>query len=259
MSGGSDPRWDDPRDRDDKSRDVEVHWIELGRGPASDRQSEDDTRDRHRDGHDRVRDHSPRERGRDPRDAFLDGLELPHGLEREVVLDREHRYEINGEESRTLAATGAFRVVPERDLGDPRDGSFDARDDSLRPLRDEGLVRTVSLDGRERAVTLTPRGRRLLDAHRRDVGDGRHQAFHAGISRPRELTHDASLYRAYLSAEERLRERGGEVRRVVLEQDLKTEYQRFLQEHNRGRSDSVGRPDRDPHEVEAWARDHGLP
>ena len=122
-----------------------------------------------------------------------------------------------------------------------------------------GWFRTVSLDGRERAVTLTPRGRRLLDAHRRDVGDARHQAFHAGVSRPRELTHDASLYRAYLRAEERLREQGGEVRRVVLEQDLKTEYQRFLQEHNRGRSDSDGRPDRDPHEVEAWARDHELP
>jgi hypothetical protein len=117
----------------------------------------------------------------------------------------------------------------------------------------------VSLDGRERAVTLTPRGRRLLDADRRDAGDARHQAFHAGVSRPRELTHDASLYRAYLRAEERLREQGGEVRRVVLEQDLKTEYQRFLQDHNRGRSDSDGRPDRDPHEVEAWARDHELP
>ena len=136
---------------------------------------------------------------------------------------------------------------------------FDARDDRLGHLRDEGLIRTVSLDGRERAVTLTARGRRLLDAHRRDVGDARHQAFHAGVSRPRELTHDASLYRAYLRAEERLREQGGEVRRVVLEQDLKTEYQRFLQEHNRGRSDSDGRPDRDPQEVEAWARDHELP
>ncbi len=31
---------------------------------------------------------------------------------------------------------------------------------------------------------------------KRDVGDARHQAFHAGVSRPRELTNDASLYRA---------------------------------------------------------------
>src|ERR1700694_5661574 len=41
MSGGSDPRWDDPRDRDDESLDIEIHWIELGRGPASGRPSEE--------------------------------------------------------------------------------------------------------------------------------------------------------------------------------------------------------------------------
>ena len=35
----------DPRERDDRHRDFEVHWIELGRGPASDRQSADDVRD----------------------------------------------------------------------------------------------------------------------------------------------------------------------------------------------------------------------
>jgi hypothetical protein len=151
MSGGSDPRWDDSRDRDHEPRDVEVHWIELGRGPTSDRQPEDEARDRD-NGRDRGFEPDPRERGHDPRDVFLDGLELPRGLEREIVLDHGHRYEINGEESRTLAATGAFRVVPERDLRDPRDASFEARDDRLGRLRDEGLIRTVSLDGRERAV-----------------------------------------------------------------------------------------------------------
>ena len=134
MSSDSDPRWDDPRDRDDESRDVEVHWIELGRSPGSDRQSEDGTRDGDHNGRDRARDHDSRERRHDPRDVFLDGLELPRGLEREVVLDRDHRYEINGEESRTLAATGAFRVVSERDLRDPRDVSSDTRDDCLRHL-----------------------------------------------------------------------------------------------------------------------------
>jgi hypothetical protein len=174
-------------------------------------------------------------------------------------LDRDHRYEINGDESRALAATGAFRVVSERDLRGPRDTSSDARDDHLRHLQDEGLIPTVSLNGRERAVTLTARGRHLLEAHRRDGADVRHQAFHAGVSRPRELTHDASLYGAYLRAEERLREQGAEIHRVVLEQDLKREYQSFLQEHNRGRSDRDGRPDRDPHEVEEWACEHDLP
>lgn len=121
------------------------------------------------------------------------------------------------------------------------------------------MIRSVSLDGRERAVTLTPHGRRLLEGHRRERDVERGQAFHAGVSRPRELTHDASLYRAYLHVEERLRGEGADIHRVVLEQDLKRAYQNFLQEHNRGRPDSDGRPDRDPREIEEWAREHDLP
>ena len=46
--------------------------------------------------------------------------------------------------------------------------------------------------------------------------------------------------------------------RVVLEQDLKREYQRFLQERNRDRPDSTGRPDRTPQEIAAWAHAHAL-
>src|SRR2546426_2714699 len=197
----------DPRDRDDDSRDdLEVHWVELSRGASDDYDSRDALEDQ------RERDDS---RDRDPRDPFVQGLELPSGLEREVVVDGNYRYELNGDDSRSLAAIGAFRVVPETDLRDPRDES-NAREPDLRHLRDEGLVRFVSLEGRERAVTLTNRGHHLLEAHRRDHGDERVQAFSAGVSRPRELSHDAQLYGAYLREEARLREQGGEVRRVVL-------------------------------------------
>jgi hypothetical protein len=120
-------------------------------------------------------------------------------------------------------------------------------------------VRFVSLEGRERAVTLTERGHHLLEAHRRDRAEERVQAFSAGVSRPRELSHDAQLYGAYLREEERLRDQGGEIQRVVLEQELKREYQEWLQERNRGRADSDGRPDRDEREIEEWAREHELP
>jgi hypothetical protein len=91
-------------------------------------------------------------------------------------------------ESRTLAATGAFRVVSERDLRDSPDTSCEARDDNLRHLRDEGLIRTVWLDGRKRAVTLTEPGRSLLEAHRRDRDGERQQAFHAGVNRRRSTS-----------------------------------------------------------------------
>ncbi len=189
----------------------------------------------------------------DARDGLMRDLDLPRGEERELVVDRDRVYELNGEDSRTLAAVGAFRVVPEHDL--------DADHDTLEHLRDEGLVETVDLGDNERGLTLTREGRDLLDAHPLDREDGPSQAFYAGVGRERELDHDSHLYSTYRQEEARLRDEhdGLAVRRVVLEQDLKREYQEFLQEHNRGRADSDGRPDRDEHEVREWARDHDLP
>jgi len=245
----------DPRDLErDEARHIDMPWIELGRGPGSAR-DEDDPRDRDED----SRDRDSRERDLDSRDVFLEGLELPRGLEREIVMDGDHRYELNGEDSRTLATVGAFRVVAEGDLRDPRGESSDAREPDLRHVRDEGLMRFVALDGRDRALTLTERGHHLLESHRRERDDGRGQNFYAGVNRPRELSHDVQLYRAYLREEERLREQGADIRGVVLEHELKREYQEWLQETNRGRPDSDGRPDRDAREIETWAQEHDLP
>src|SRR5690348_17194529 len=99
-------------------------------------------------------------------------------------------------------------------------------------------MESVKLDGRERAVTLTERGRHLLDAHRRDPDEKYSQSFHAGVSRTRELSHDVQVYSAYLREYERLQAEGAEIHRVVLESELKREYQEWLQETNRGRPDS---------------------
>ena len=94
-----------------------------------------------------------------------------------------------------------------------------------------------------------------------DRGDEPSQAFYAGVSRSREIDHDSNLYATYRQEEARLRDEHGDldIRRVILEQDLKREYQEFLQEHNRNRSDSDGRPDRDEDEIRDWAREHDLP
>jgi hypothetical protein len=236
----------DPRDSDDV-RDSERDGIYDSRWG-------EDVRDRD----ERDRDVDPRDR--DPRDPFVHGLDLPYGLERELVQDkREHLYELNGEDSRMLATIGAFRVVAEGDLDDVRDAYADPRDATLDHLRHEGLIRFVQMDGEERAAALTDRGWDLLDAHRRDREDDRDQEFHSGPGRARELQHDAQLFRAYLEVEKRLRDEGAEIERVVLERDLRREYQEFLQEHNRDRPDSDGRPGRDAREIEEWAREHELP
>src|SRR5579864_1526675 len=264
-----DPRWtDDPRDGDDRDR-------ELSRGS---RGGLSNPRERER---------------LDIRDVFTRDLELPRGPERERVWARDSDVRLRGSEVRTLATVGAFRVVPAGDLRDGQDRLLDPHRGDLRRLRDSGLVETIPAIGDDRAlVMLTERGRDVLERNRwsnvqrdvlrlagveqefgdrRDVGDERgrpqepktRQEFYAGVRsarhtrfavhRPRELMHDAHVYRAYLKEAERLREQGASIRRVVLDNELKREYQQFLQERNRGRSDSDGRPDRTPEEIHRWA------
>jgi hypothetical protein len=135
-------------------------------------------------------------------------------------------------------------VVPANDLRDKFDHSLDPRNGELWHLRESGLVNTVRLDRDTTVVTPTKKGRDLLESarHNRDAPD--RQAFQAGIQRPRELKHDAQVYRAYLHEAERLRREGANIHRVILDNDLKAEYQGFLQERNRDREDSDGRPDR---------------
>ena len=266
----------DPRSIDD-SRDRDVYGRELNQGSRGGLSN-------------------PRERERlDPREVFTRDLELPRGRERQRVWARDSDVTLRGSEVRTLATVGAFRVVPAGDLRDGQDRPLDPHRGDLRHLRDSGLVGTIPAIGEDRAlVVLTERGRDVLERNRwssvhaeelrwepidREFGripdDGRsrevrpQQEFHAGIRsvrhtrfavhRPRELMHDAQVYRAYLKDAERLRESGASIRRVVLDHELKREYQQFLQERNRGKSDSDGRPDRTPEEIHRWAVEHELP
>jgi hypothetical protein len=195
-------------------------------GHARARDGRDHGRERVYDEHDRD-DH-------DPRDGLSRDLDLPRGRERELVVDRDRVYGLNGE---------------------------DTPQDTLDHLCDEGLVGTVDLGGNERGVALTKEGRDLLDSHSMERDDEPAQAFYAGISRAREIHHDSNLYATYREEEARLRgeHESPEIRRVVLEQDLKREYQAFLQEHNRDRPGSGGRPDRHQEEIRDWAREHDLP
>ena len=220
----SDALWGDPREYSERDRD---------------------------DGRPRVYDERDRDDD-DPRDGLMHDLDLPRGEERELVVDRDRVYELNGEDGRTLAAVGAFRVVPAQDL--------DIDHDTLDHLRDEGLVETVDLGDDERGLVLTKDGRDLLRSHTLERDDAS-QSFYAGVGRPREIDHDSNLYATYRQEEARLRDEHGdlEIGRVVLEQDLKREYQEFLQEHNRNRFVSDGRPDREEDEIRDWAREHDLP
>lgn len=194
----------------------------------------------------------------DPREVFTRDLELPRGPDRERVYVHNRTYELRGSEVRTLATVGAFRAVPEADLRDRQDsGSGD-----VRHLRDLGLVEArpyVIGKTRTTLVTLTEQGRAVLEESRRDRDSGAGQTFYAGISKARELAHDSYLYRAYVRASERLVRGGARIQRVVLDVELKRDYQRFLQASNRRRRDSDGRPNRTAEDIAGWAREHRLP
>ena len=76
----SDARWNDPREYD--ARDPDDQWRRV---------------------------YDPRDRDEhDPRDGLMRDLDLPRGDERELVVDRDRVYELDGEDTLTLATVGAF-------------------------------------------------------------------------------------------------------------------------------------------------------
>ena len=104
----------------------------------------DDARDRDEREDGRARVYDERDREDDPREGLMRDLDLPRGDERELVVVRDQVHELDGEDSRTLGAVGAFRVVPEHD--------FDIDHDTLEHLRDDGLVEMVDLGDDERGL-----------------------------------------------------------------------------------------------------------
>lgn len=195
-------------------------------------------------------------------DALTRDLDLPRGSTRRPVRDRDRWLPLRESEVRMLATTGAFRVVVASDLRDHRGRPASARNGELRGLREAGLVETRPYligRGRTSLVTLTDRGRELLEQHRRDRPNDARQVYYAGFVKPRELSHDAQLYRAYARAAERLRTEGATVTRVVLDYELKRDYQRFLHDVKRERRRQAHDADPDAAAVAKWAADRDLP
>jgi hypothetical protein len=161
-------------------------------------------------------------------------LDLPTGRCRQPVRGRVAVYSLRGSEARALATVGVFRVVRADDL-QPTPTSRDAWRGDLRTLAEQGLIqlRTVEINRESIAVVvLTRSGQRLLEAHR-VADETRAQAFYAGLVKPREIAHDAQLYRVYQMEAARIEAAGGRVMRVVLDYELKHDYQTFLHRTNR--------------------------
>ncbi|MCE5306087.1 MAG: hypothetical protein LLG20_00440 [Acidobacteriales bacterium] len=128
---------------------------------------------------------------------------------------------ITSTERAVLWDVGRFRVVAAEDLERVRyAGRASLLHQDLKHLVAEGYLirRRVPVDGRGRAMevlALTRTGRALL---KRDAGD---QELYDGFVKPREIVHDAALYRMFQQEVERIERDGGKVRRVVLDYELK--------------------------------------
>lgn len=182
------------------------------------------------------------------------GLRLPRGEVRERVEHRGREYSLNGAETRALATVGAFRVGCPSDVGHGSPGRHISPGD-WRHLADQGLLTRESLtdrDGVRHVVALTREGKDLLDAHASTRADGHRQEYYAGVVKPRELRHDAQIYRLYQEEAAQIEREGGRVTRVVLDYELKRDYQHFL--HRDDRHDDIDlRADR-----RAFAEAHDL-
>lgn len=176
------------------------------------------------------------------------GLSLPRTPDRQHVRVGRERVRLRDSETQLLATLGAFRVVAERDL--------QALPDDVRALSEQGLVesRTAVINqSAERALVLTDAGKQLLESHRDPTAaDGREQQYYAGLVKPRELAHDAQLYRLFDTERKELEDAGARVTRVVLDYELKREYHTYVhRQQGAGATPAEARA--------AFAREHDLP
>jgi hypothetical protein len=143
---------------------------------------------------------------------------------RKTVFLRDRRYQISTAEQALLTTLGAFRAVAIKDLLTyqyaPNHRLFGQ---DLRSLKGQGLIRMHRLmvggaDEVLEVLVLTREAKALLASVGRE--DGR-QVCHVGLVKPREVAHDAAIYRMYEAEAAQIKTRGGVVRRVVLDYELK--------------------------------------
>ena len=167
-------------------------------------------------------------------------LTLPSGSPRQPVRDEGRLYHLRGSEVDLLERIGRYRAVFVDDLKAEVNDVARARTD-LASLERQGLVdsraATRLRDGATAdVVSATHAGKALLDHHRddaRDVG----QVYHSGWVKPAEVWHDASLHRMVRQAEADVLRPGEQVRRVVLDDELKAGVYMALHEaREEGRS-----------------------
>lgn len=170
---------------------------------------------------------------------------------RTIYRGRNRDYSLRESEVRTLIDVGKFRVVPADDLARfGYNGDRSQMESDLRNLARQGLVEQRTIEGHSsystRVLTLTKDDQRLVE--RAQLVSHRQATYH-GFAKPKEARHDADVYRLYQKVAREIERSGGNVRRVILDFELKKDLYQALSRMQR---------DKDP-KYERISSDSALP
>ena len=200
-----DYRAPDPPAKQESARKPEDAKPESGRGGASGGEQ-------------------PESRNREERPRNVErGNRRPHQ-------DRDREYNPRDSEVAALIEIAKFRSVKTDDLVEIQyQGNADQATQDLRNLTAQGLIQRRTLSGteKEQILTVTRSAHAFLNRNR-PQGLAANQSLHQGFVKPREARHDATLYRLYQKASEKIEKDGGTKLRVVLDYELKRDLYREL-------------------------------
>lgn len=143
---------------------------------------------------------------------------------------RDRSYLLRDSQMHSLREIGKFRVIAVQDLTKHvYGGNRERTEKDIRHLARQYLVtdKTVEIPQKKtlRVVTLTKAGHRLL-RKTNQVPDN--QPIYYGLAKPREIKHDADLYRLFQKEAGRIEADGGRLVRVILDYELKRNLNRDL-------------------------------
>ena len=157
-------------------------------------------------------------------------MDVDQAREVELLKVRGYFVRLSATQLNLLRDVGRFRTVETSDLAAVRyEGQRAVLDGDLRELEAQGLLKRLNLRQGPRApnltvVVLTRTGKNALsvrDERDRPEGIRPRQAYFAGFVKPKEVRHDAAVYRMFQAECARLTRQGASVRRVILDYELK--------------------------------------
>jgi len=155
---------------------------------------------------------------------------------RQTIAPQAIGLSLREEERKVLAEVGRFRVVTTGDLAETvYDNRQSRMERDLSFLREKGLIQVDTVNARRdgrggrveriEVITLTKDGRAVAQ---QTSGLPQDQKLYAGMVKPREVEHDAQIYRASLKEAERIERKGGRNLRVQLDFELKSQIQKAI-------------------------------